>query len=134
MKTSTVEYLGELRTRCTHVRSGETILTDAPVDNKGRGEYFSPTDLVATAYASCMLSIIGIYCNEHDLPYTNGRAEIVKSMASGPRRISKLEIELHLEGNGWSGEIQRRIVAVAEACPVARSVSADIELDFTFHF
>jgi uncharacterized OsmC-like protein len=132
MATSHVKYLGELRTECTHLQSGTVILTDAPTDNKGKGEKFSPTDLVATAYASCMLSIIGIHCNENNIPFNHGQASVTKIMASGPRRISKIIIDMDLKGNGWDEETADRLIRVAKACPVAKSVSEEIELEFTF--
>ena len=101
MATSTVKYLGGLRTECTHLQSGTVIHTDAPTDNHGKGEKFSPTDLVATAYASCMLTIIGIYCNEHGYSFENGSATVTKIMTPPPRRIGKLVIDMDLSGNGW---------------------------------
>lgn len=134
MATAKIEYLGGLRTNCTHLRSGEQILTDAPVDNKGKGEAFSPTDLVATAYVSCMLSIIGIYCNENNISYVNGTGEVTKVMGPAPRRISRLEITLNLEGNDWSEEVRERIKRVAEACPVAQSIHPNIEVAITYIF
>ncbi len=133
MATSTVKYLGGLRTECTHLQSGTVIHTDAPTDNHGKGEKFSPTDLVATAYASCMISIIGIYCNEHGHHYEHGTATVTKIMASAPRRIGKLVIEMDLSGNGWDAETFEKVKRAALACPVARSVSADIELEITFN-
>lgn len=133
MATSTVKYLGELRTECTHLQSGTVIYTDAPTDNHGRGEKFSPTDLVATAYASCMISIIGIYCNEHGHHYEHGSATVTKVMAASPRRISKIIIDMDLRGNGWDEETFEKIKRAAKACPVAKSVHEDIEIEITFH-
>jgi organic hydroperoxide reductase OsmC/OhrA len=133
MATATVKYLGGLRTECTHLQSGTVIHTDAPTDNHGKGEKFSPTDLVATAYASCMLSIIGIYCNEHGHSFENGSATVTKIMASGPRRIGKLVIEIDLKNNGWDEATIEKVKRAALACPVAKSVSEDIELEITFH-
>jgi uncharacterized OsmC-like protein len=133
MPTATVKYLGGLRTECTHLQSGTVIHTDAPTDNHGKGEKFSPTDLVATAYASCMVSLIGIYCNEHGHSYENGSATVTKIMAASPRRIGKLVIELDLSNNGWSEETIEKVKRVALTCPVAKSVSEDIELEITFH-
>lgn len=129
MATAEVTYLGGLRTECKHLQSGTVIHTDAPTDNHGKGEMFSPTDLVATAYASCMLSIIGIYCNEHGLHFTNGKASVTKVMAASPRRISKLVIEMDLSGNGWDETTGEKIVRVAKACPVAQSVHPEIEIE-----
>jgi uncharacterized OsmC-like protein len=129
MATAEVTYSGGLRTTCRHLQSGTVIHTDAPTDNHGKGENFSPTDLLATAYASCMLTIIGIYCNEHGYNFTNGKATVTKIMAASPRRIGKLVIALDLRGNGWDTETSEKVVRAAKACPVAKSVSPDIELE-----
>jgi len=134
MATSRVEYNGNLRTTCTHLKSGQQIITDAPTDNNGKGEAFSPTDLVATAYASCMLTIIGIHCDKNALSFEHGTVAVTKVMGDAPRRISRLEIALDLTGNGWSEEVCERIQRVAEACPVAQSVHPDIEVVVTYKF
>jgi putative redox protein len=133
MATSKVKYSGDLRTECTHLASGSVIFTDAPTDNKGKGEKFSPTDLVATAYASCMLTIIGIHCQENGINFSHGEAEVSKIMASSPRRISGITIEMDLRGNGWDEETIQRIIRVAEACPVAKSVHPEITIDIRYH-
>lgn len=133
MATATVKYLGGLRTECTHLQSGTVIYTDAPTDNHGKGEKFSPTDLVATAYASCMMSIIGIYCNEHGYSYEHGSATVTKIMASSPRRIGKIVIDIDISGNGWDDETKVKVKRAALACPVAKSVSEEIELEITFN-
>jgi putative redox protein len=133
MPTSTVKYLGGLRTECTHLQSGTVIHTDAPTDNHGKGEKFSPTDLVATAYASCMISIIGIYCNEHGYNYENGVATVTKIMAASPRKIGKLVIEIDLRNNGWDEATSEKVKRAALVCPVVKLVSGDIELEITFH-
>ena len=129
MATAEVTYLGGLRTECRHLQSGTVIHTDAPTDNHGKGEKFSPTDLVATAYASCMISIIGIYCNEHGHSYEHGKASVTKIMAASPRRIAQLVISMDLRGNGWSKETSEKIVRVAKACPVAKSINELIEVE-----
>jgi len=134
MATSRVEYNGGLRTTCTHLKSGRQFITDAPTDNNGKGEAFSPTDLVATSYASCMLTIIGIHCNKSGLSFENGIAEVTKIMGDAPRRISRLELELNLSGNGWDEETCDRIKKVAEACPVAKSVDPDMDVSITYKF
>lgn len=133
MATSTVKYLGGLRTECTHLPSGTVIHTDPPVDNKGKGEKFSPTDLVATAYASCMLTIIGIYCNEHGYLFENGNATVTKIMAASPRRIGKLVVEIDLSGNGWDAATAEKIIRAGKACPVAKSINEEIEIAITFN-
>ncbi|MCR9172225.1 MAG: OsmC family protein [bacterium] len=134
MATSRVEYNGNLRTTCRHLKSGQKIITDAPTDNNGKGEAFSPTDLVATAYASCMLTVIGIHCDKNDIAFKNGHADVTKVMGDAPRRIARLEITLDLSGNGWDEELCDRIKRVAEACPVAKSVHPDIEIEMTYRF
>ena len=134
MATSKVEYLGGLRTKCTHLKSGTEIVTDAPVDNNGKGESFSPTDLLATAYASCMITIIGIFCRNNGIQFDSASAEVNKIMEADPRRIGKLEIFIDFSGNGWDEETQEKVVQTAESCPVAKSVDANMELEFNYQF
>lgn len=133
MITSKVKYTSSLRTECLHMGSGSVIHTDAPKDNKGKGEKFSPTDLLATAYASCMLTIIGLHCEDNELSFVHGEAVVTKVMASAPRRIAELKIELDLRGNGWDEKTAERIIRVAEACPVAKSVHPDIKIEIKYH-
>ena len=134
MATARIEYLGGLRTKCTHLKSGTEIITDAPTDNHGKGEAFSPTDLLATAYVSCMLSIVGIHCMENNIEMIGGNGEVTKVMASGPRRIERLTISIDFSMNNWPEEIKQRIIKVAEACPVAKSVSESILIDTEYIF
>lgn len=130
MITSKIEYLGGLRTAATHVASGTTIITDAPVDNHGKGEAFSPTDLVATSYASCMLTIIGIYCQSHNLPFTHGKAEVTKIMSSTPpRRIEKLIVIIDITNNGWDENQTKHVIAAGKACPVAKTLGDSVEVE-----
>lgn len=131
MITSEVAYLGGLRTKCTHVKSGTEIITDAPVDNNGKGEAFSPTDLVATAYASCMITIIGIYCNEHNIRFDHAKASIQKIMESNPRRIGKIVIELDLSGNEWDDLTAEKAIRAGKACPVAKTLGDNVEVEFS---
>jgi uncharacterized OsmC-like protein len=132
MYTSTIKYLGDLRTECTHLASNTKILTDAPKDNKGKGEAFSPTDLVATSYASCVLTIMGIYCQEHKVNFEFAEAKVKKIMESNPRRIGKLEIEIDLRGNNWDEKTSQKVINAGKACPVARTLENNIEVEFTF--
>jgi putative redox protein len=134
MITSEVKYLGNLRTACTHVQSGTEIITDAPVDNKGRGEAFSPTDLVATAYASCMITIMGIFCNEHEINFDHAEAKVQKIMGTAPRRIERIVIELDLTGNNWTVETAERVLRAGKACPVAKTLGDNVAVDFTFNY
>jgi uncharacterized OsmC-like protein len=132
MITSKVDYLGGLRTEATHLSSGNKIITDAPVDNFGKGEAFSPTDLLATSYASCLLTIIGIYCQNHNLNFNKGNAEVTKIMSTdSPRRVQKIILKIDLSGNDWNEEEQKRVVAAGKACPVAKTLgdNVDVELD-----
>lgn len=130
MITSKVEYLGGLRTEATHVASGNKIITDAPVDNFGKGEAFSPTDLLATSYASCLLTIVGIYCQNHGLSFSKGNAEVTKIMsADSPRRVQKIILKIDLSGNGWNEDEQKRAIAAGKACPVAKTLGDNVEVE-----
>jgi putative redox protein len=103
MITSNVKYLGELRTEAVHLKSGNTIITDAPTDNHGKGEAFSPTDLVATALASCMISIMGILSMKENITKTDGAtAEVTKIMYPDPRRIGEIHITMTMPKNNFS--------------------------------
>lgn len=133
MPTATIKYIGGLRTECTHIQSGTVIHTDAPTDNNGKGEKFSPTDLVATAYASCMITIMGIYCNERTISFTHAEATVIKIMAASPRRIGKIVVQLDLSGNNWDAETAEQVIRAGKACPVARSVSEEMEIEFEFN-
>lgn len=134
MVTSTVEYLGNLRTKCTHLQSGMEIVTDAPVDNNGKGEAFSPTDLAATAYASCMITIIGIFCEANGLHFKHAKAQVQKVMGSNPRRISKVVIEMDLSGNNWSDTDAEKVIRAGKNCPVAKTFSEGVEIEFSFSY
>lgn len=130
MITSKIEYLGGLRTEATHIASGNKIITDAPVDNYGKGEAFSPTDLLATSYASCMLTIIGIYCQNHGLSFEKGNAEVTKIMSSEPpRRVQKIVLTVDLRGNSWDETEQKKVVAAGKACPVAKTLGDNVEVE-----
>ncbi len=134
MITATVEYLGSLRTKCTHVQSGMEIVTDAPLDNNGKGEAFSPTDLAATAYASCMLTIIGIFCEANGLNFNQAKASVEKVMGSNPRRISKVVIDMDLSGNNWSDSEAEKAIRAGKNCPVAKTFSEGVEIEFSFSY
>lgn len=134
MSTSKVSYQGSLRTACTHLKSGEKIITDAPIDNNGKGEAFSPTDLVATALASCSLTVVGVYCEKHQVPFQHGETEVTKIMGTEPRRISEVHLTFDFSGNGWDDKLQAIIKRVVETCPVAKSLHPDINIVATFRF
>ena len=132
MATSRIEYLGGLRTECRHLASGTVIKTDAPLDNKGKGEFFSPTDLVATAYGSCMLTIMGIFCEEHGISMSHGTVEITKVMAANPRRIGKIIVHATLPALNLDEKTIEILERVGRTCPVERSLHPDVELDIQF--
>jgi len=131
--TSKVTYTGGLRTTCEHLRSGDSFITDAPIDNNGLGQAFSPTDTVATGLASCMLTTMGIKARDMDVDLTGATAEVTKHMASNPRRISKIEVNLNLPG--VISEKNRKILAhIADTCPVQYSLHPDIERVITYNW
>jgi len=131
--TAKVTYNGELRTSCVHLRSGDSFITDAPVDNNGLGQAFSPTDTVATGLASCILTVMGIKSAHLECDLTNASAEVTKHMASNPRRISKIELQLQLPAN--ASEKDRKILEhTANTCPVHYSLHPDIEKEITFNW
>ncbi|WP_350285240.1 OsmC family protein [uncultured Croceitalea sp.] len=131
--TSKVTYTGGLRTTCHHVRSGNEFITDAPVDNNGLGEAFSPTDTVATGLASCMLTVMGIKAGDLAVDLSGSIAEVTKHMASGPRRIAKIEVSFELPEH--TGQKERTILErTANTCPVHYSLHPDIEKVITFNW
>jgi uncharacterized OsmC-like protein len=131
--TSKVTYKGGLRTSCEHLRSGDVFLTDAPVDNKGKGEAFSPTDTVATGLASCILTMMGIKAESWMLDLSNSVAEVTKHMSADPRRISKIEISLSLPSD-VSEKHRKILIHTANTCPVHYSLHPDIEKAVTFNW
>jgi len=129
MKTATVLYSGELRTVCTHIASGQEVITDAPVDNMGKGAAFSPTDLCATSLAACMITTLGIYAEKNTLKLGRMEADVQKIMASDPRRISGVHVQLSI---GLSAaqlddeHLKTVLTRVAHTCPVAKSLHPDL--------
>jgi len=124
--TSTVHYIGDLRTNNTHLKSGNTIITDAPTDNHGKGEAFSPTDLVATALANCMLTVMGIKANAKGINMDDAKAEVTKVMASNPRRIAEVHVKITMPKNNYSEEDKKLLEHTARTCPVAKSLHGDL--------
>jgi putative redox protein len=133
MITSTVKYLGELRTEAVHLKSGNKIITDAPTDNHGKGEAFSPTDLVATALASCMISVMGILSMKENITKTDGAtAEVTKIMYPDPRRIGEIHITVSMPKNNFSDKEKKMYENAAHTCPVAKSLHPDLKQVLTF--
>lgn len=132
--TAKIIYEGNLRTRMTHLYSGTEVLTDAPLDNQGLAQAFSPTDLVATALGSCMISIMGIKARDMNIDIKGTEAEITKIMASNPRRITTVHVVLKFPKNNF-GEKEKTILEnAARTCPVAKSLHPDIVQDVIFEW
>lgn len=133
--TSKIIYNGSLRTTATHIQSGTEIETDAPRDNQGLGERFSPTDLVATALGSCMLSIMGIASKTQNINVDGSECTIEKIMVADPRRISEIVVHLYMKGQPEFSEKEKTILErAALTCPVYLSLHADIKKTVTFHW
>lgn len=131
--TSKVTYLGNLRTECEHLQSGNTIITDAPVDNQGKGEAFSPTDIVATALASCMMTIIGIKASDMELDVKGTTASVTKIMAADPRRIAGIEVVLAFPAT-YDDKTTTILERAAKTCPVLYSLHPDIDIQVVFNY
>lgn len=128
MTISEVNYKGELRTEATHLKSGVKIITDAPTDNHGKGEAFSPTDLVATALASCMISIMGIVAMKEGITKADGaQAEVTKIMYPDPRRIGEIHVTILMPGLPYSDKEKKIYEHAAFTCPVAKSLHPEIK-------
>jgi putative redox protein len=131
--TASVVYQGDLRTVATHLQSGTVIETDAPTDNNGKGERFSPTDLVATALASCMLTIVGIAARTHGFNIDGTRCEVEKIMVSNPRRIGEIKINIHFpKDEEYDGKTQAIIERAALTCPVFESLHPECKKTVVF--
>ena len=130
--TSKVVYLGDLRTECTHIQSGTKIITDAPLDNQGKGEAFSPTDLFATSLASCMMTIIGIYCKNHGINFDSCTAEIEKIMGVNPRKVEKIIVHMDFTGNNWDSSTLEKVIIAGKTCPVAKTIEDSVQIEFNF--
>ena len=131
--TASIIYKGNLRCEAQHVQSKSTIETDAPTDNRGKGERFSPTDLLCVSLATCMLTTMGIKAADLNVNIANSKAEVTKHMGSDPRRVIKVEVVVSLPGN--ANEKERLILERAgNNCPVAKSEHPDIELALSYNW
>ncbi|MFL9843776.1 OsmC family protein [Flavobacterium rhizosphaerae] len=131
--TSKITYLGDLRTSSVHIQSGEKVISDAPVDNNGKGEAFSPTDIVANALGSCMLTIMGIKARDMQVAIEGSTAEVTKVMQSSPRMIAEINIVFTMKSDAdkKSREILER---AALTCPVHLSLHPDVKRDIVFNW
>ncbi len=133
-KISTV-YTGNLRTEAIHEQSGSKLVTDAPLDNHGKGEFFSPTDLLATALGSCMLTIMGISAEEYGYNLDGTTVETEKIMGTNPRRVVEVKITFNFpKGNNFTDRQKRVIESSARTCPVANSLHPDVKKTVVFNY
>jgi putative redox protein len=136
MATSKIIYSGELRTNAVHISSSNSIVTDAPLDNYGRGEAFSPTDLAATSLASCMLTVLGIYAQNNGINMIDSNAEVTKLMSTeGPRKILGIDVDLEIVTKEILDDKQKTILErVARTCPVSLSLHPDLKQNIQIKF
>jgi putative redox protein len=132
--TATVTYESNLRTTCLHLQSGSAIETDAPTDNKGKGERFSPTDLIATGLGACMITTMGIKAQTMDIALDGAKVEVTKVMVSDPRRIGKIIAHVTMPALNLDEKTIEILERVARTCPVERSLHPDVELDIQFNW
>lgn len=133
--TSKVAYSGDLRTSAIHLRSGTLIETDAPIDNNGKGARFSPTDLVATALGSCMLTIMGIVARNHHIYIEGTTCDIEKIMETNPRRIGEIKVDMTIKGAAAYSDKEKKILEhAALTCPVFESLNADLKKTVRFNW
>ncbi|MAO47687.1 MAG: osmotically inducible protein OsmC [Aequorivita sp.] len=133
MSTAKVTYIGNLRTENEHLKSGSTFITDAPTDNNGKGEAFSPTDTVATGLANCMITVMGIKARDMQVNMDGTTALVTKTMAADPRRISKIEVVLNFP-SGIDEKARKILENTGRTCPVLYSLHPDIEKVITFNW
>lgn len=128
--TSSVVYNGDLRTTCTHLKSGNYFETDAPVDNNGKGERFSPTDLLATSLATCMITVMGIKARTMGFDLNDIKIEVLKIMKADPRRVGGIELVFHIPEVLKNIEEKTKTILkhIGDTCPVMKSIHPDIEV------
>ncbi len=134
MEEYTITYTGQLKTTSIHHRSGSQIKTEAPVDNKGTGSEFSPTDLVANGLGTCILTIMGMTAAKHDIPFKGAKAEVQKEMGSRPRHIAKIKVSIHFPDYEYTAKQKKQLEESAYHCPVANSLHPDIEEVIEFNY
>lgn len=134
MKTSKIIYQGNLRTEAVHIKSGKMLVTDAPVDNNGKGEAFSPTDLLATSLGCCMLTIMGIVAERNSIKIKGTEVEITKIMAEHPRRIAEIIVEFNMPANNFSDKEKQLLENAAKTCPVSESLKAELKQTLVFNY
>lgn len=134
METAKTKYIGDLRTEIVHIKSGSVITTDAPADNKGKGENFSPTDMVASALGSCIFTIMGIAAREHSFSIDGSTCRITKIMNENPRKIGEIRIEFDFTRNVYSDKQKKILEYCVKTCPVALSLNESVFQNVTLLF
>ncbi len=134
MKTSKIKYLGNLRTEAIHLQSGKIVITDAPTDNNGKGEAFSPTDLLSTSLGCCMLTIMGIVAQRHNINIEGTSIDITKIMESNPRRVGEIIVEFSMPKNNYTDKEKELLEHAAHTCPVAKSLSSELKQTVVFKY
>jgi uncharacterized OsmC-like protein len=134
MATSKVTYLGDLRTSSIHLASGSEIISDAPIDNNGKGEAFSPTDTVANALASCMFTVMGIKAQDLNVDFSNSTAEVTKIMGTEPRRITEVHVTFYMNNVEVTDKERIILEKTAMTCPVLNSLHPDIKKEVVFNW
>jgi uncharacterized OsmC-like protein len=134
MKTTKIVYQGELRTESTHLLSGSKITTDAPLDNNGKGEAFSPTDLLATSLGCCMITIMGIVASRNNINIEGTSMDITKVMKTDPRRVGEIIVEFTMPKNNYSDKEKKLLEHAARTCPVALSLSEVLQQTVIFNY
>lgn len=134
METAKTKYIGDLRTEIEHLRSGSIIITDAPIDNKGKGENFSPTDMVASALGSCAFTIMGIAAREHGFSIDGSSCRITKIMSDNPRKIGEIKIDFDFTGNEYTDKQKKILDYCVKTCPVALSLNESVLQNVTLFF
>ena len=126
--TATVVYKGDLRCECTHLQSGTVTETDAPTDNRGKGERFSPTDTLCVALATCMITTMGIKAADMQIDLSNTKIDVTKHMLGDPRRIGKIEINIHFPSLNLPEKDRILMQKIGDNCPVIKSLHPDLEI------
>lgn len=134
METAKTKYLGDLRTEIVHIRSGSVIITDAPIDNKGKGENFSPTDMVASALGSCIFTIMGIAAREHEFSIDGSSCKITKIMTDSPRKIDEIKIEFDFTALEYTDKQKKILKYCVKTCPVALTLNESVFQNVTLLF
>lgn len=134
MDTALITYDGDLHTTAIHPRSGTAISTDAPVDNHGKGEAFSPTDLMCVSLATCILTTMGISAQEKGIAFGSATARVIKHMVNDPRRVARIEVHITLDGSLLASKDRVLLERIAHTCPVARSLHPDVVQETTFTY